>query len=178
MHSFSDYENYPSDSTLLHDEVVDFARWLFARSLNAEEYSEYNVSDFSPVRCAAAWEHINAGRITYWIDYGADPIGIEEYVEFVGFKDNSRRLAEWLKAETAQANGRQPSDDVAPKGKAGRRGYPLEALNYARELRRNDPSKKVHVIRQECLEKFKYDLPPDDESFRRWMNRKRANRAN
>lgn len=117
MHSFSDYENYPCDSTLLHDEMVDFARWLCARSLNAEEYSEYNVSDFSPVGCAAAWEHIKAGRITYWIDYGADPIGIEEYVEFVGFNDNSRQLAEWLKAETAQAKDSQQSAVYLGDGK-------------------------------------------------------------
>jgi hypothetical protein len=68
--------------------------------------------------------------------------------------------------------------DAVPRGKPGRRGYPVEALNYARELRRNNPTMKAHVIRQRCLKKFSEDdLPPDPESFRRWLNRKRANRA-
>jgi hypothetical protein len=117
MHSFSDYDSYPSDPTILHGEMVGLARWLCARKLIDEEKSEYNVSDFSPMQCAAAWEHINAGRLIHWINYGPDPNGIEDFVEFVGFKDNSRRLAKWLKVETAQANYRQQSAVYLGDGK-------------------------------------------------------------
>ncbi len=61
------------------------------------------------------------------------------------------------------------------KGKVGRRGYPLNALNYARELRRKNPLMKSSTLRRECLKKFSDDdLPPDGESFRRWLNRHRA----
>jgi hypothetical protein len=74
-----------------------------------------------------------------------------------------------------------PETDVGqePKGKAGRRGYPLDALAYAKQLRTENPSMKAVAIRKKCLDHFSEDdLPPDPESFRRWMNRKRANRAN
>jgi hypothetical protein len=43
---------------------------------------------------------------------------------------------------------------ATPKGKPGRRGYPLKALNYAKELRKKNPMMKIHVIRQMCLKKF------------------------
>jgi len=67
----------------------------------------------------------------------------------------------------------------AVKGMPGRRGYPREALEYAKTIRTQHPTMKASAIRRECLEKFSEDdLPPDAESFRRWMNRKRANRAN
>jgi hypothetical protein len=65
------------------------------------------------------------------------------------------------------------------KGTRGRRGYPIEALNYARQLRSENPHMKAHAIRQACLKKYSEDdMPPDDDSFRRWLNRRRANRAN
>jgi hypothetical protein len=65
------------------------------------------------------------------------------------------------------------------KGTPGRRGYPIAALEYAKGLRRKNPRLKAHSLRQECLKKFaEDDLPPDGESFRRWLNRRRANRAN
>jgi hypothetical protein len=64
-------------------------------------------------------------------------------------------------------------------GKPGRRGYPLDALQYAKKLRAEHPMMKATAIRGECLKHFSEDdLPPDAESFRRWLNRKRANRAN
>jgi len=67
----------------------------------------------------------------------------------------------------------------AVKGTPGRRGYPLEALNHARQLRAKHPTMKAAALRTECLKHFpEDDLPPDGESFRRWLNRKRANRAN
>lgn len=70
-------------------------------------------------------------------------------------------------------------DNDAPKGKPGRRGYPVEALDYAKELRRKNPTKKATWLRNQCLAKFSEDdLPPDADSFRRWLNRRRANRAN
>jgi hypothetical protein len=65
------------------------------------------------------------------------------------------------------------------KGKPGRRGYPLEALKYAQELRKQNPAMKAHVIRRMCLQEFSEDdLPPDGDSFRTWLNRKRTNRTN
>ena len=70
---------------------------------------------------------------------------------------------------------------VQPKGRPGRKGYPLEALEKAHEIRRKHPHWKAVQIRRECLNHFsEEDLPPDGDSFRRWMNRsrKRANRAN
>ncbi len=71
-----------------------------------------------------------------------------------------------------------PAND-ATKGRPGRRGYPLKALDYARKLRVKNPTLKAHLLRRECLKQFsEEDLPPDGESFRRWLNRKRANRAN
>jgi hypothetical protein len=84
-------------------------------------------------------------------------------------------------AREAAAKGRTP----AQKGVPGRRGYPLEIKDYALRLRRDHPQWNAARLRGECLRKFagKYsddDLPPDAESFRRWLNRqhKRANRAN
>lgn len=66
-----------------------------------------------------------------------------------------------------------------PKGKPGRRGYPLEALGYALKLRGLNPMMKASKIRGECLKRFsEHELPPDGESFRAWLNRKRTNRTN
>jgi len=68
---------------------------------------------------------------------------------------------------------------LPPKGRAGPRGYPIPALKHARNLRKKNPDWKAHKIRQECLKKFSSDdIPLDDDSFRRWMNRPRKNRAN
>ena len=69
--------------------------------------------------------------------------------------------------------------ELPAKGRPGRRGYPLEALDYAQKLRAENQMMKAHSLRLECLKHFpETDLPPDAESFRRWLNRKRANRAN
>jgi hypothetical protein len=65
------------------------------------------------------------------------------------------------------------------KGKAGRRGYPEKALNFAKSLRRKHPDMKARVIRRMCLEKFSQDeMPKAEGNFRRWLNRPRKNRAN
>jgi hypothetical protein len=87
----------------------------------------------------------------------------------------------WL--ETAIGTARtmkQPTDSAKERrGKPGRRGYPLKALNYAKKLRKKHPDMKAHTIRQKCLQRFpETDLPPNADSFRRWLNRPRANRAN
>jgi hypothetical protein len=68
---------------------------------------------------------------------------------------------------------------IAPvKGKPGRRGYPLEVLQYAHKLRQKHPTMKVHTIRQKCLERYSVDdMPLDTDSFRTWLNRKRTNRT-
>jgi hypothetical protein len=64
----------------------------------------------------------------------------------------------------------------SPKGRPGRPGYPLEARRYARELRRQNPHMKTQAILNKCLEKFAPDdLPPEVDSFRRWLNRPRKN---
>jgi len=109
---------------------------------------------------------------------------------------NLRDLADWCEknpdpsgaggGEGGMPNGpptpadppRPPADEIE-KGKPGRRGYPLKALDYAKKLRVKNPTMKAAAIRMKCLERFSEDdLPPDAESFRRWLNRKRANRAN
>jgi hypothetical protein len=87
-----------------------------------------------------------------------------------------------LERETALASLRETSssahDDQA-KGTPGRRGYPVEALEYAKELRERNPRMKAVWLRNQCLKKFhKDDLPPHADSFRAWMNRKRTNRTN
>jgi hypothetical protein len=70
-------------------------------------------------------------------------------------------------------------DAPPPKGRPGRRGYSLEALRYAKELRRQYPNKEAKELRAMCLKKFsKDDLPPDADSFRSWLNRKRTNQTN
>jgi hypothetical protein len=72
-----------------------------------------------------------------------------------------------------------PDDGHTAKGKPGRRGYPIEALNYAFKLRQENPTMKVHTIRARCLKRFSEDdLPLETDAFRRWLNRHRANRAN
>jgi hypothetical protein len=80
----------------------------------------------------------------------------------------------------ARPEAAPPAATTPPaKGRAGRRGYPLKALEYAKSLRQKHPRMKAHAIRQKCLKRFSEDdLPPDTDSFRRWLNRKRANRAN
>jgi hypothetical protein len=82
--------------------------------------------------------------------------------------------------EQEESLPRKPEETPhVPKGKPGRPGYPLEALEYARELRGKNPGMKTAQVRRLCLEKFSRDeLPPDTDSFRRWLNRKRAKRAN
>jgi hypothetical protein len=90
--------------------------------------------------------------------------------------DNLRELLV-LARDLERGQGARPRRGLPRR--RGRRGYPLKALKYARRLRKLNPSMKAHVLRQKCLEKFhEDDLPPDGESFRRWLNRHRANRAN
>ncbi len=68
---------------------------------------------------------------------------------------------------------------TVPKGILGRRGYPIEALNYAIELRKKNPAMKVAKLRAECQKRFSTnELPPNNEAFRAWLNRKRTNRTN
>ncbi len=63
-----------------------------------------------------------------------------------------------------------------PKGIAGRRGYPLEALTIRPATCAENPKMKALAIRRECLKKFNADdLPHEADAFRRWLNRKRAN---
>jgi hypothetical protein len=65
------------------------------------------------------------------------------------------------------------------KGRRGRPGYPIEALNFALDLRRKYPLLKAEVLRKECLKKFKEDdLPLNGPAFRAWLCRKRTNRTN
>jgi hypothetical protein len=65
------------------------------------------------------------------------------------------------------------------KGTPGRRGYPLDALAYAKKLRKENPEMKVHTIRQRCLIMFcEDDLPVGDDAFRRWLNRNRKSEKN
>jgi hypothetical protein len=67
-----------------------------------------------------------------------------------------------------------------PKGKPGRRGYPVEALAYAQELRAKHPHLKTEAIRAKCLKRFSEDdLPADAHAFRTWLsrNRRRTNRT-
>jgi hypothetical protein len=86
-------------------------------------------------------------------------------------------VANVLETGSVKSETSTPTD--ATKGQPGRRGYPLKALDHALRLRKNNPTMKAHAIRLECLKHFSEDdLPPDGESFRRWLNRKRANRAN
>jgi len=76
---------------------------------------------------------------------------------------------------------RSTEQEDRPKGQPGRRGYPLEALAEACEIRSQHPDWKAERIRRECLKHFlAEDLPRTAESFRSWMNRprKRTNRAN
>src|SRR5262249_13853333 len=50
------------------------------------------------------------------------------------------------------------------KGRAGRRGYSLEALDYAEKLRAENPMMKAHALRRACLQRFsEAELPPDGE---------------
>jgi hypothetical protein len=62
--------------------------------------------------------------------------------------------------------------DQINRGKAGRRGYPKKAKDYAKNLRAKHPDMTAKEIRRECLKKFSdLDLPPDAGAFRRWLNR-------
>jgi hypothetical protein len=63
---------------------------------------------------------------------------------------------------------------VAPsKGQPGRRGYSREVLDFARKLREKNPDMTAQEIRARCLEEFgEDDMPPTDDAFRSWMNRK------
>jgi hypothetical protein len=94
-----------------------------------------------------------------------------------------KRVEDWalacnLLAGLAEEN--QENEDEIVKGIPGRRGYPLDALEKARQLRRNNPTWKLTQIRNQCLKDGIHEdnLPPDADSFRRWLNRKRAKRAN
>jgi hypothetical protein len=74
----------------------------------------------------------------------------------------------------SEAESTQP-----PKGKPGRRGYPVEAWNHARKLREHFPNMKAAAIRRQCLKHFPQDdVPRTTESFRSWLNRRRTNRTN
>jgi hypothetical protein len=71
------------------------------------------------------------------------------------------------------------NDENRVRGKAGRRGYPLEALTYALKLREKNPEMTASKLRRKCLKEFSEDdLPPDGDAFRRWLNRPLKNRAN
>lgn len=146
-------------------------------------------------RCPALWRGVPLYDATLawimngWGGYGGmPPVGYKRWAHLLkASRGQSRNLngrleewADWLASEGYVAS----SEFAAPipqanKGKAGRRGYPLEALAYARQLRTENPTMKAAAIRGKCLERFSEDdIPPDPESFRRWLNRKRANRAN
>jgi hypothetical protein len=92
----------------------------------------------------------------------------------------SNLLVQTIQSESGpQESTRNAIPAKSVRGQPGRRGYPLEALKYAQELRQKNPSLKAHALRGECLKKFpEDDLPPDGESFRAWLNRKRTNRTN
>jgi hypothetical protein len=67
-----------------------------------------------------------------------------------------------------------PANEQLPRSRPGRRGYSLEALQYARQLKADNPQQKSTWLRNRCLEKFSADdLPADADSFRRWLNRLR-----
>jgi hypothetical protein len=75
-----------------------------------------------------------------------------------------------LAVGTPKTEARTPQQ----KGKPGRRGYSLEVLRHAKEIRRKHPDMKVHAIRLKCLEEYREDdMPADTESFRSWLNRRR-----
>jgi hypothetical protein len=62
------------------------------------------------------------------------------------------------------------------RGKAGRRGYPKKALDYAIGLRGRHPTMTLADIRERCVEKFGKDsVPYSVDAFRHWLNRKRTN---
>jgi hypothetical protein len=95
-------------------------------------------------------------------------------------QDRQRRLREegpsfWAELYALKQKAIPAALEPITKGKRGRRGYPIKALNYARKLRQKHPGKKAAEIRGECLKKFDQDDLPPLESFLRWMNRKRAN---
>jgi hypothetical protein len=86
-------------------------------------------------------------------------------------------FAKRLSVAVELLRGLQPP--APPRGRPGRRGYPVKALAYAKKLREKHPEMKAHTIRRKCLEMFpEDDLPPDGEAFRAWLNRKRTNRTN
>jgi hypothetical protein len=96
-----------------------------------------------------------------------------------------RRLAtiieRWVRSITYEFEIHEPRSrrSSGAKGKPGRRGYPIEAWKYARDLRTHNPGLKVEAIMLKCRERFSQDdLPPDSGSFRSWLNRKRSNRTN
>ena len=64
------------------------------------------------------------------------------------------------------------------KGKPGRRGYPNDALTFAKQLRVQHPTMTVGEIRRKCLEKFpEHSLPAEVNAFRAWLNRRRIKRT-
>lgn len=134
--------------------------------------------DLSPDECWAALLVVH--------DEVRDPregIGPADSIPYLAWRSRVTKLTEEhlpdLRAMLRTVSQSQSPTDETPKGKPGRRGYPLEALEYAKELRRANPNIKAARLRKLCLAKFSEDdLPPDADSFRRWLNRKRANRAN
>jgi hypothetical protein len=146
---------------LLHEFIV---RWraLRQRMIDAGCFGQHRLA------VAPLEGKVHAALLTLAADIGADdrlPPEIEV---------SASRLAEVVPAleEFLVA-------DTNAKGTPGRRGYPLKALGFAKELRAKNPKMKLVEIRNKCLKCFSEDdLPPDLDSFRRWLNRKRAKRAN
>jgi len=104
-----------------------------------------------------------ANRISRWLcaDHGHNPESARRVTLAV--------LANLLRGVSSEVTG-------APKGTPGRRGYPEKTLRYAHSLRTKNPELTIKEIRAKCLKKFdEHDLPPDIDSFRRWLNRKRKN---
>jgi hypothetical protein len=82
-------------------------------------------------------------------------------------------LARWERRERPRlAMLRRQLASLIPKGRPGRIGYPVKAKKFALKLREKNPNLTAKELREACLKKFDADdMPPDDGSFRRWMNR-------
>ncbi len=106
-----------------------------------------------------------------------DALGDEEVPDMERHCKALAALQTHLPAINAALAGRPPlpdKDDTRVRGTPGRRGYSLEALRYALDLRAKNPDLKAHALRKSCLEHYREDdLPPDADSFRAWLNRPR-----
>jgi hypothetical protein len=107
-------------------------------------------------------------------------LGVTNLPEWTGEPRDETKAFELLDGliGACRAVGKNNESSSAPvaKGEPGRRGYPLEALHYAMELRNQKPKMKAIAIRAECLKRFSEDdLPISEDAFRRWLNRKRKN---